>query len=88
MVANGTTTTVVQPPTAHCKKLAAAGAVRVRWPEDLTREVPETETFSWHVLQEADWREDAHLGWRLTQAALRERAEALQTDERAPKRRK
>ena len=49
-VANGTTT-VVDPESASCRKLAEAGAVRIRWPEDLTRKVPEPETFSWHILQ-------------------------------------
>ena len=70
LVANGTTTTETQPQTVRCKKLAQAGAVRLRWPEDLTREEPEEESYSWHVLQDADWRQDAHLGWRFTAAEL------------------
>ena len=62
-VANGETT-LEDPDSGTCKKLAKAGAVRVRWPEDLTRDTPEPETFSWHILQDALWREDKHMGWR------------------------
>ena len=70
-VANGTTTTE-DPDSATCKKLADAGAVRVRWPEDLTREVPEKETFSWHIFQNGLWnpRKDAHLAWRFAERQL------------------
>ena len=49
---------------ARCKKLKEAGAVRVRWPEDMTREVKEPETFSWHILQKPLWCAHAHMGWR------------------------
>ena len=38
-IANGTTTTV-NPDQVRCKKLAKAGAVRIRWPDDRDREVP------------------------------------------------
>jgi hypothetical protein len=75
LVANGTTTKET-PDSARCKKLAQAGAVRIRWPEDLDREVPEPEQFTWHILQEATWNQDVHLGWRYTAAELRKRAEA------------
>ena len=40
-------------PGATCKKLAEAGAVCIRWPADEAREEPET--FSWHILQKADF---------------------------------
>jgi hypothetical protein len=75
LVANGTTTKET-PESARCKKLAQAGAVRIRWPEDLDREVPEPEMFTWHILQEATWNQDVHLGWRFTAEELRKRAEA------------
>ena len=76
LVANGTTTTE-NPESARCKKLAAAGAVRIRWPADLTREVPEPETFGWCILQDADFnprRKDRHMGWRLAASELEKRA--------------
>ena len=44
-LANGTTTTT-NPDNVGCRALADAGAVRIRWPEDLDREVPEPESFS------------------------------------------
>ena len=40
-IANGTTDKE-NPENAKCKKLAKAGAVRVRWPEDLDREADST----------------------------------------------
>ena len=75
LVANGTTH-LENPESASCKKLAAAGAVRIKWPADPTREVPEPESFTWSILQEAMWNSDKHLGWRFTAAELRKRAEA------------
>jgi hypothetical protein len=69
-IANGTT----DRETARCKKLLKAGAVRVRWPADEER--GEAESFSWHVLQDADWRKDAHMGWRYGPAHL-EKLEAV-----------
>ena len=75
LVANGTTTKE-QPEKATCSKLAKAGAVRIKWPADLTREVPEPESFTWSILQEANWRKDGHLGWRFSKGELQKRAEA------------
>ena len=75
LVANGTTH-LENPESASCKKLTAAGAVRIKWPADPTREVPEPESFTWSILQEAMWNSDKHLGWRFTAAELRKRAEA------------
>ena len=65
-----------RPDDARCKKLAEAGAVRVRWPADDTRDVKEKETFSWHVLQEPMWRKDAHMGWRYTAGQLKKHGNA------------
>ena len=85
-LANGTTTTT-NPDNVKCKKLADAGAVRIRWPEDRDREVPEPESFTWHILQEANWNppRDTHLAWRFTAAELKKRVEAAEA-ERARKR--
>ena len=52
LIANGTTT--IEGEGARCKKLAKAGAVRIKWPADLTRKVPEPESFTWNILQEGD----------------------------------
>ena len=71
------------PDNARCKKLAKAGAVRLKWPEDRSRDVPEPESYTWNILQEATWNADVHLGWRFTAAELAKRA-----DERAHKRQK
>ena len=73
LIANGTTTTE-NPENARCKKLAAAGAVRIKWPADPARNEPEM--YTWSILQEANWNKDGHLGWRFTTAELRKRAEA------------
>ena len=54
---------------------AAVFGVRLRWPEDTDRKEPES--FSWHVLQKADWqpklRKDAHMAWRYSEAHLLKR---------------
>ena len=85
LVANGTTTTE-KPENAKCKKLAQAGAVRIRWPADEERHEPET--FSWHILQDALWgsrNTDVHMGWRFSPAELKKRAEAAEANEPARK---
>ena len=90
LVADGVATTE-RPESARCKKLAEAGAVRIRWPEDLTREVPEKETFSWHILQNELWgsrNRDVHMGWRFSPVELKKREVAAQTAEPAQKRQK
>ncbi len=46
----------------------------------------EPDSLSWHVFQEADWNQDAHLGWRFTAAELKKRLEAADTSERPRKR--
>ena len=75
LVANGTTTTE-NPENAKCKKLAKAGAVRIKWPADADRNEPES--FTWSIFQETNWNKDAHLGWRFTAGELRKRAEAAE----------
>jgi hypothetical protein len=82
LVANGTST-LEKPECAKCKKLANAGAVRIRWPADPERKEPETH--SWHIFQDALWNEDKHLGWRFTATELEKRTAAAQP---APKRRR
>ena len=78
-VANGTSDTgrlnVMQPEAApKCKTLLDAGAVRLKWPEDLNREEPES--FTWCILTKANWNAEAVLGWRFTAAELKKRREA------------
>ena len=74
LVANGTTTTE-KPESARCKKLAQAGAVRIKWPADPDRKEPES--FMWCILQDADFapRKDRHLAWRLSATELQKRAQ-------------
>ena len=91
LVADGVATKE-RPESARCKKIAEAGAVRIRWPEDLTRKVPEKETFSWHILQDALWagcrnRGDTHMGWRFSPVELKKRAEAAAVAQPAKRRR-
>ena len=50
-VANGTT----DKESPRCKNLLQAGALRIKWPEDKDREVPEPESFTWNIFQETDW---------------------------------
>ena len=90
LVADGIAT-LERPESARCKKLAEAGAVRIRWPEDLTLEVPEPETFTWHILQDALWgsrNRDAHMGWRFSPKELKLRAQVAETAAPAAKRRR
>ena len=76
LIANGTSTKENPDGGDRCKKLAQAGAVRIRWPEDLNREVPEPVHYTWNILQEATWNADVHLGWRFTATELSKRVEA------------
>jgi hypothetical protein len=72
--ARGATTTTTSPDSAKCKTLAKAGAVRIKWPADAERE--ESETYTWSILQDANWCQDSHLGWRFTKEELEKRAAA------------
>ena len=76
LAAHGTTT-LEKPENATCKKLADAGAVRIRWPADPARKEPETR--SWYILQDVKWAngrsKDAHLSWRFTAGELQKRAD-------------
>ena len=89
-VANGTTDTgrlgVMQPEQpVKCKTLLGAGAVRLKWPEDLDREVPEPESFTWIILTKANWNAEVALGWRFSKEELAKRA---QSEREAGKRRR
>ena len=53
-----------------CKSPLEWGAVRIRWPEDNSREVSEPETFVWSVLEPHTWCKEAHLGWRYAKSEL------------------
>ena len=56
---------------------------RLRWPADKHR--GEKESHSWHVLQDADWNSDSHMGWRLS---AKELAKVAARSEPPQKRRK
>ena len=62
--------------------------MRIKWPADLTRDVPESESFTWSILQEAMFNVDGHLGWRFTAGELRKCAEAAEAAQPAQKRRR
>ena len=55
-----------------------AGAVRLRWPEDRGRDVPEEESFTWAILTEDNWNAEAVMGWRWSKAELKRRKEQPQ----------
>ena len=84
-IANGTTDKE-RPDNAKCKKLARAGAVRLKWPKDADFE--EEEQYTWSILTEANWRKEAVLGWRYSAEELEKRATACDAAEPAAKRRK
>jgi hypothetical protein len=69
-VANGT-----QKESPSCRKFVDVGAVRLKWPEDKDREVPEAETYTWTMLHKDSWNDEVVLGWRFTREELRKRAE-------------
>ena len=55
----------------HVQQLAdlcSSSQLRINWPEDKDR--GEKESYSWHMFQDADWRKDAHLGWRYAESEL------------------
>lgn len=47
---------------ARCKKILPAGAVRIKWPEDV--EYDESESYVWSILKPSAFNKDVHLGWR------------------------
>ena len=70
-------------PPAECKNLLDAGAVRLKWPADATRDEPES--FTWCILTKGNWNDEARvLGWRFlgrftaAPAELKKRREADQ----------
>ena len=67
-----------------CRSLLKAGAVRIKWPTDLTREVPEPESWTWVILEEVNWNAEAVMGWRYSMAELKKRS----AQQAAPKRRR
>ena len=77
----------VKLPTKVAKDLTekgpAAAAVRIRWPEDLDREVPEKENYVWSVLTKDNWNKEVVLGWRYSAAELKKRAAAEAAAKRA-----
>ena len=87
-IANGTSDTgTLNKMTAEkvtCRKLLDAGAVRIKWPADLAREVPEPESWTWVILEKAGWNADAVMGWRFATAELKKRS----SQQAAPKRRR
>ena len=62
------------PDRASCKKLAQAGAVRIKWPEDLKHD--EKESYTWTVLEPHRWDKEQHLGWRYAKPELQKIAAA------------
>ena len=72
-IANGTTDKE-DPNRATCKKLAQAGAVRVKWPADA--EGDDEESFNRCILTKENWNAEAVMGWRFTVGELRKRSEA------------
>lgn len=76
-IANSTTTE-----SATCKKLVGAGAVRVKWPADRDREVPEDESYTWCILTKENWNKEVKLGWRFTATELEKRQAAAQPSKR------
>ena len=50
-------------------------------PSDVDRK--EKESYSWHMFQDSDWRQDAHLGWRYAASELEKRAERAAAGEEA-----
>ena len=63
-VANGTT----DKRTPLCRTLLDAGAVRIKWPEDV--DFDEKESAIWSVLKKEDFNKQRHLGWRWSAASI------------------
>ena len=84
-IANGTSDTgtlnKMTAEKATCRKLLDAGAVRIKWPADLTREEPEPESWTWVILEKPNWNTEAVMGWRFSTAELKKRS----TQPAAPK---
>lgn len=63
-VANGTT----DKRTPRCSTLLEAGAVKIKWPEDV--EFEEKEGAIWSVLKAEDFNRQRHLGWRFSAESI------------------
>ena len=72
LVANGTTDKEKE--TASCRKLAAVGTVRIKWPAD--KEFEEEEMFVWSILMVANWNAQRHMIWRFAPSELETRMAA------------
>ena len=67
-----------------CRKLLDAGAVRIKWPADLTRarsRSPRAGRGSFWYLEKPNWNAEAVMGWRFSTAELKKRS----TQPAAPK---
>ena len=67
---------------ARCTKILPAGAVRIKWPEDV--EFDEKESYVWSIIKPSNFNKDVHLGWRLDASEILKREAAAL--ERTPKR--
>ena len=54
--------------TARCSKILPAGALRIKFPEDV--DFDEEEHFVWCVLKPCAFNKDTHLGWRFATCEL------------------
>lgn len=52
------------------KKILPAGAVRIKWPQDV--EFDEEESFVWSILNPNNFNKDVHLGWRFAASELQD----------------
>lgn len=65
---------------ARCKKILPAGAVRIKWPDDV--EYDEAESFVWSILKPSSFNKDVHLGWRFAPSEI----QSMEAEEHARKR--
>lgn len=68
--------------TQRCRKILPAGAVRIKFPQDI--DFDESEHFVWCILNPKHFNQEVHLGWRLTAKELLKREARLveQADKR------
>lgn len=65
--------------TPRCKKVLPAGALRIKWPADVTFD--EDESFVWSILHPKSFNRDVHLGWRFAACELKRMEETARAND-------
>lgn len=70
--------------TPRCTKILPAGALQIKWPQDI--EFDEEESFVWSILNPCNFNKDVHLGWRFAASELKRIGAAAMNNDLAEER--